>query len=132
MLVASAKRSEPFASASLKTPMTDSGPQLLTSMHICFLDIDGTLVLTGGAGHIAFARTLADDFGISEIDQTISFAGRSDRAIAMDLFQSHGIEPSRENWQRFYEKYLGRLDQALAANKGYVLPGVVQLLETLT
>jgi phosphoglycolate phosphatase-like HAD superfamily hydrolase len=101
-------------------------------MHICFLDIDGTLVLTGGAGHIAFARTLADDFGISEIDQTISFAGRSDRAIAMDLFQSHGIAPSRENWHRFYEKYLGRLDQALAANKGYVLPGVVQLLETLT
>jgi phosphoglycolate phosphatase-like HAD superfamily hydrolase len=100
-------------------------------MHICFLDIDGTLILTGGAGQAAFARTLAEDFGIDEIDGTVAFAGRSDRAIAMDLFRSHGVAPTAENWQRFCAGYLPRLDETLATHRGAVLPGVVDLLAAL-
>jgi phosphoglycolate phosphatase-like HAD superfamily hydrolase len=101
-------------------------------MHICFLDIDGTLVLTGGAGQKAFAATLAEDFGITDFDQAVHFAGRSDRAIAFDLFRSHGLEPTVENWNRFYSGYINRIDAALAATKGFVLPGVELLLEALT
>ena len=100
-------------------------------MHICFLDIDGTLVLTGGAGQTAFSRTLSEDFGIEEIDRTVGFAGRSDRAIAMDLFRSHGVAPTPENWRRFCAGYLARLDEALATHQGYVLPGVADLLLAL-
>ncbi len=100
-------------------------------MHICFLDIDGTLVLTGGAGQAAFARTLAADFGIPEIDTRVAFAGRSDRAIAMDLFRSHGIEPSAENWRRFCTGYLVRLEETLPTHEGHVLPGVAGLLTAL-
>jgi phosphoglycolate phosphatase-like HAD superfamily hydrolase len=101
-------------------------------MHICFFDIDGTLVLTGGAGQTAFAQTLAADFGIPEIDTRVAFAGRSDRAIAMDLFRSHGIDPSPENWRRFCVGYLNRLEQTLATHRGHILPGVVNLLNALT
>jgi phosphoglycolate phosphatase-like HAD superfamily hydrolase len=101
-------------------------------MNICFLDIDGTLIMTGGAGHKAFARTLAEDFGIAEIDGTVAFAGRSDRAIAMDLFRSHGIAPTAENWLRFCAGYLPRLEETLAMNHGSVLPGVVDLLSMLS
>jgi phosphoglycolate phosphatase len=100
-------------------------------MHICFLDIDGTLVLTGGAGQTAFAQTLAEEFGIPEIDTRVAFAGRSDRAIAMDLFRTHGVEPSEENWQRFCLGYLSRLEHTLKTHDGNVLPGVPQLLNTL-
>ncbi|HEX2477090.1 MAG TPA: HAD hydrolase-like protein [Lacipirellulaceae bacterium] len=100
-------------------------------MHICFLDIDGTLVLTGGAGQTAFARTLAEDFGVAEIDRTVAFAGRSDRAIAMDLFRSHGVAPTDENWLQFCAGYLPRLEETLATHQGSVLPGVVNLLSTL-
>ena len=100
-------------------------------MHICFFDIDGTLLLTGGAGQAAFAQTLAADFRIPEIDTKIAFAGRSDRAIATDLFSSHGVEPSEENWQRFVGGYLARLDAAIASHKGYLLPGVPALLDAL-
>lgn len=100
-------------------------------MHICFLDIDGTLLLTGGAGQSAFAETLAVDFGIPKIDANVGFAGRSDKAIAMDLFSSHGIEPSEENWRRFSAGYLGRLEKALMAHRGSVLPGVPALLDAL-
>jgi phosphoglycolate phosphatase len=100
-------------------------------MHICLLDIDGTLVLTGGAGQTAFAETLAADFGIPEILKKVAFAGRSDRAIVADLFRDHGVEPSDENWQKFCVGYLGRLDDALARHRGHVLPGVGDLLEAL-
>ena len=56
-------------------------------MHICFLDIDGTLVSTAGAGQAAFAVTLAKDFGITDVTTSgVAFAGRSDRAIALDMF----------------------------------------------
>jgi phosphoglycolate phosphatase-like HAD superfamily hydrolase len=100
-------------------------------MHVCFLDIDGTLVLTGGAGQAAFAQTLDAEFGIPQLDTRVAFAGRSDRAIAMDLFRSHGVEPSLENWRRFRAGYLHRLETTLATHHGYVLPGVTELLATL-
>jgi phosphoglycolate phosphatase-like HAD superfamily hydrolase len=100
-------------------------------MHICFLDIDGTLLLTGGAGQSAFAETFAADFRTPKLDGNVYFSGRSDKAIAMDLFRSHGIEPSEVNWQRFRTGYLSRLEKSLAACKGSVLPGVPTLLESL-
>jgi phosphoglycolate phosphatase-like HAD superfamily hydrolase len=100
-------------------------------MHICFLDIDGTLVLTGGAGQTAFARTLAEDFDIAAIDGGVPFAGRSDRAIAMDLFRSHGVAATDDNWERFRIGYLSRLQKALATHKGHVLPGVPGFLRAL-
>src|SRR5688572_19061405 len=107
------------------------GSRLSALMHICFLDIDGTLVLTGGAGQTAFARTLAEDFGIETIDGSVPFAGRSDRAIAMDLFRSHGVAATEEDWERFRVGYLSRLQDSLATHKGHVLPGVPRLLSAL-
>jgi phosphoglycolate phosphatase-like HAD superfamily hydrolase len=101
-------------------------------MHICLIDIDGTLLLTGGAGQAAYSQTLADDFGIPRIVTPVAFAGRSDRAIALELLHEHGVEPSVQNWQRFCVGYLSRLDAALAAHEGSVLPGAVTLLETLS
>jgi phosphoglycolate phosphatase-like HAD superfamily hydrolase len=100
-------------------------------MHVCFLDIDGTLLLTGGAGKAAFTETFAADFGTPKLDGRVYFSGRSDKAIAMDLFSSHGIEPSEANWRRFCAGYLNRLDQSLRACNGSVLPGVLALLDAL-
>ena len=100
-------------------------------MHICLLDIDGTLLLTGGAGQAAFAQTLAAEFGIAEIISSVMFAGRSDRAIAMDLFRAHGVQETPENWQRFCTGYLSRLEAALIASQGFLLPGAAELVAAL-
>lgn len=100
-------------------------------MKTCFFDIDGTLVVTGGAGQVAFALTFAEEFAIDPITSDISFAGRSDRAIAMDLFEAHNIPASDENWRRFQVGYLPRLQAALAQCKGQVLPGVEALIARL-
>jgi phosphoglycolate phosphatase-like HAD superfamily hydrolase len=101
-------------------------------MHLCFLDIDGTLISTAGAGQAAFVVTLTKDFGIPNVtSQGVAFAGRSDRAIALDLFQLYGIEPTPETWQRFCRHYVQRLEEVLPIHNGRVLPGVVPLLENL-
>ena len=100
-------------------------------MYAVLFDIDGTLVQTGGAGQLAFAETFAADYGVPQISAAVSFAGRSDRAIALDLFAAHGIEPSDANWRDFRAAYLRRLPDALQRKPGRVLPGVGALLDAL-
>ena len=100
-------------------------------MKAVLFDIDGTLILTGGAGQRAFAQTFATDFGVPNISRNVTFAGRSDRAIAHELMRVHDIEPSEVNWQRFRAGYLARLPGALRAGNGQVLPGVHALLDRL-
>lgn len=100
-------------------------------MKACFFDIDGTLIVTGGAGQVAFAETFADEFGIDRITDDISFAGRSDRAIATDLFRFHGVPVTDETWRRFQAGYLPRLDDALQKCPGEVLPGVEDAIRGL-
>jgi phosphoglycolate phosphatase len=100
-------------------------------LYAVLFDIDGTLIQSGGAGQLAFAETFAAEFGIAEISAAVAFAGRSDRAIAMELMEVHGIEPSADNWRRFCAAYLTRLPGALARKAGRVLPGVAALLDAL-
>lgn len=100
-------------------------------MSTVLFDIDGTLIQTGGAGKVAFAETFHELFGIAEISSNVGFAGRSDRAIAEELMRVHGVEVTPENWQRFTNAFLPRLEQALPCLAGEVLPGVVALLDKL-
>lgn len=105
-------------------------------MKTCLFDIDGTLVMTGGAGQIAFEETFAAEFGVDEVSNAeitkgITFAGRSDRAIALDLMTAHGLEPTDDNWHRFQSGYIDRLVAALNRCRGEVLPGVGAILDRL-
>ena len=100
-------------------------------MYSVLFDIDGTLIQTGGAGKEAFALAFEQLFDIREIDSNVQFAGRSDRAIALDLMTSHEIDPSEDNWNRFVECYFQHLEKMLPACEGTVLPGVVAFLDKL-
>jgi len=103
----------------------------MSAGHVCLFDIDGTLIHSGGAGKAAFDAALADEFGIRQVDQSVAFAGRTDRAIVHDLFRLHAIEPSEANWQRFTRVYLVYLRETLPARAGRVLPGIVNLVDRL-
>ena len=74
---------------------------------------------------------LASEFGVSDSADHVPFSGRTDRAIARDLFGLRGIEDSPENWRRFVRGYLGHLPGFLARYQGLVLPGIAELLEKL-
>jgi len=101
-------------------------------MNVFLFDIDGTLIDAGGAGQAAMEASLAEEFGASQPVTGISTAGRTDRAIAMDLFQFHGIEFSEERWSRYLNSYFRLLPASLQTRSGVVLPGVTGLLDRLS
>lgn len=99
--------------------------------HVVLFDIDGTLLSTGGAGQRAMERALHTAFGLDECMHEILAAGRTDRAITLDLFRQHGIEDAPDNRMRFWNEYLGHLPDTLAELDGRVLPGILEVLEIL-
>lgn len=100
-------------------------------MRVCFFDIDGTLIASGGAGQRTFAEVFREMFGVEQLSSDVSFAGRSDRAIALDLMKAHGAESSEASWTRFYDAYVERLPATLKACRGTVLPGATALIDRL-
>lgn len=100
-------------------------------MNVFLFDIDGTLIDAGGAGQAAMEQSLAEEFGATGPVSGISTAGRTDRAIAMDLFKFHGIEFSDDRWQRYLKSYFRLLPDSLKSRPGMILPGVPELLQNL-
>jgi len=100
-------------------------------MHVLLFDIDGTLLSSGGAGKSAMEAALCSAFGVSLQPVRVPFAGRTDRAIAQDLFRVHGVPFADDTFQRFVSAYLELLPEHLHRVTGRVLPGISALLEEL-
>lgn len=98
---------------------------------VFLFDIDGTLLLSGGAGKAALEDALAEEFGMRGTIEKLSLSGRTDRAIVTDLLRASGLEDSPENHRRLIAAYLRHLPGCLTRLRGQVLPGVVALLEAL-
>ncbi len=101
-------------------------------MHICFFDIDGTLLRTGGAGQAAMEAALLAEFQTHRPVKGIAFAGRTDRAIVSDFFAFYDIALSDDRWAAFLQAYLRQLPKELQSRSGLVLPGILQLLQELS
>ena len=78
---------------------------------VLLFDIDGTLVLTGGAGQRAMARAFEDLFAIADGFRDIPMAGRTDSWILSSAAAAHGILPG--DLTRFHDTYLTHLDREL-------------------
>ena len=100
-------------------------------MNVLLFDIDGTLINAGGAGQAAMEGALAEQFGASRPVTGIHVAGRTDRAIAVDLFRFHGVEFNDAHWSRYLNSYFRLLPDSLRTQSGVVLPGVAALLDRL-
>jgi phosphoglycolate phosphatase-like HAD superfamily hydrolase len=110
---------------------------------LVLFDIDGTLVLTGGAGMRAMNRACADivgnttglaGIGPTEALNGIPVAGRTDWIILHDSLGRMGLTLDDELMARIRERYVTHLrEEILQPGKGFngTLPGVSELLETL-
>jgi phosphoglycolate phosphatase len=101
--------------------------------RLFLFDIDGTLVVTGGAGQRAMNRAFHDVFGIPEAFKGIDLAGRTDTSIVGDAFARLGMAGERDEIARFRERYLVCLQEEVPrpGSGKRVLPGIAPLLDAL-
>ena len=103
-------------------------------MKIVLFDIDGTLLLSDGAGRRAIHAALRESFG-SVGPADLWFDGKTDRQIVRELMRAEGHDDDRidERMDQLLENYLVHLDRELRSPEHYplVFAGVVELLEAL-
>ena len=96
-------------------------------------DIDGTLVLSGGAGARAMSRAFEQVFGVRDAVAGISMNGRTDAWILAHVAERHAFRCEPRDVQVFHDTYVGFLKEELehpGPRKG-VMPGVPALLDAL-
>jgi phosphoglycolate phosphatase len=101
---------------------------------LILFDIDGTLVLTGGAGGRAMSNAFEELFGIRDAFRGVPLAGRTDAWIVRDGAAAHGISPDSPALATFRDAYLKHLVIELekpGPRKG-VMPGIRPLLDALS
>lgn len=100
-------------------------------IRLVLFDIDGTLVHTGGAGVKAFARAFASEFGIADGTERLKFAGRTDVSLVREFFTHQSIEPSAQNFDRFFSAYLRWLEELITDCHGGACKGVLEFHDQL-
>ena len=101
---------------------------------LVLFDIDGTLVLTGGAGLRAMTRACQEVVGHADALDGIPVAGRTDWIILHDTLTRLGRDLDRDLFDRLRDRYVDYLrHEILQPGKGFngALPGVPDLLESL-
>jgi phosphoglycolate phosphatase-like HAD superfamily hydrolase len=103
------------------------------TIHAVLFDIDGTLLVTGGAGGVAWQRAFEELHGIDVDIAEHTDAGMTDPEIAAIVFrEAIGREGSPKERSRAISAYLKHLPAAVAESDGYrVMPGIEQLLDRL-
>ena len=105
--------------------------RLTDAITVILFDIDGTLVLTGGAGVRAMTLAFEELFAVSDAFRDVSVAGRTDSWILAGVAATHRIPPAE--LARFHDVYLAHLVREIerpGPRKG-VMPGVRPLLDAL-
>lgn len=100
---------------------------------LVLFDIDGTLVLTGGAGGRAMAKAAGEVFGSRNGLSSISMAGRTDSWIVGQLAAEREVARDADVLTRFHDAYIAHLLREIhepGPRKG-VLPGVRAVLDAL-
>jgi phosphoglycolate phosphatase-like HAD superfamily hydrolase len=103
------------------------------SAHAVLFDIDGTLLVTGGAGGVAWQRAFQELYGVEANIAEHTDAGMTDPEIAAIVFREViGREGSAEERSKAIGRYLKHLPDAIAESPGYrVMPGIEELLSRL-
>ena len=103
--------------------------------RLVLFDIDGTLLLTAGAGRRAITAALGDEVADPAAFAGIRFDGKTDPQIVAEMLAAAGQEEEHEServW-RLCERYVGLLERELErpTTRTTVMPGVEPLLERL-
>ena len=100
---------------------------------ILLFDVDGTLLLSGGAGTRALTRAFEELFGVPDGFTDIPVAGRTDPVIFDDALMRAGLTASVAARGQFQDRYCDLLEEEIvyAGPRKGVMPGVRDLLSEL-
>ncbi|MEW6378917.1 MAG: HAD hydrolase-like protein [bacterium] len=102
-----------------------------SSKTILLFDIDGTLLISGGAGNRALNRAFQEKYGIKKVMESIRPDGKTDPAIVREVFREKlHREPEAAEIEELKDIYLRYLVTEVETSPSYrLLPGILPLLE---
>lgn len=102
---------------------------------LVLFDIDGTLLLTAGAGRRAITTALAELVGDASVFGRVRFDGKTDPQIVGELMAAAGRadHPTAEEVEAVCARYVSLLEAELRHERTVttLMPGVVELIERL-
>ncbi len=105
----------------------------LNSIHLILFDVDGTLLLSGGAGARALNIAFEHIYWIPNAMRHVEPHGKTDELIVQEMFHSHlGRCGSEFEMKVLLEKYLEILPGTVMDSKNFhLMPGIPDLLSYL-
>ena len=103
-------------------------------MKLILFDIDGTILLTGGAAVRAVNRAFEKLFGIPNAMDGIRADGKTDPIILREIFHKNlGRDFQPEEASIVYKEYVLFLRDEITDSTGFrIMPGITQLIKTLS
>jgi phosphoglycolate phosphatase len=101
---------------------------------LVLFDIDGTILLTAGAGRRAITAALADDVSDPAVFTSVRFDGKTDPQIVREILDAAGCADAHEaRVAAVCRRYVGLLERELRrpAAETTLMPGVTALLDRL-
>lgn len=98
---------------------------------IVLLDIDGTLILTGGAGRRALAKAFGELHGRPDACEGIRFGGMTDHLILEAAFGHIGVTYTADAAEALFDCYLGHLEAEVAVSDYQVMPGAREFAQAV-
>ncbi len=107
----------------------------MTPTTLVLFDIDGTILLTAGAGRRALTAALADEVHLDDAFDQVRFDGKTDPQIVRELLTvaGHAGASDASLVQSLCRRYVALLEEELRQPRSAttLMPGIVVLLDTL-
>lgn len=108
---------------------------MATRRRLVLFDIDGTILLTAGAGRRAIMAAIAEEVGDLAVLREVRFDGKTDPQIVTELLEAagHPGPHQSERVQALCSRYVDLLQHELRQprSRTTVMPGVFSLLDRL-
>lgn len=102
-------------------------------MKLLLFDIDGTILLTNGAGTRAANRAFEKIYGLKDAMAGIDPAGKTDPLILREMFRNTLLRDyTSEEALQIYTEYVASLKDEIKKSRIDIMPGIPALLEKLS
>ncbi len=101
--------------------------------RLILFDIDGTLLITGGAGRVATRGAMEEVFGTASRLDTHSFGGKTDWQTLVELLEEHGYDEARvgEYMAQFAEAMARHTSAVIGSFPARACTGAIELVQAL-